>query len=99
MEDFLYEIREEFILEAKDLLRQFQENTLELKSTNNRELISNLFRYLHNLKGTSQSVNMTECSRCVHFVEDYVGSLREISQEENLPEDAKSKKTKGQPIY
>jgi two-component system chemotaxis sensor kinase CheA len=75
--DFLDELRSEFYGEVEELLVSFQDSLTHLRTDFDPEYLKQIFRILHNLKGTSQSVELAHFSSCVHKVEDFVQTLKE----------------------
>lgn len=76
MNEDLKELQDDFVAEGKELLLIFQEQALSLATDKDLNALNEIFRILHNLKGTSQAVELIEFSKCVHIVEDYVQTLR-----------------------
>ena len=66
-----------FIEEAKDTLELWEKTCLELEKNPNPESIKNLFRFAHNLKGSSRSVNLNAFGTFIHKIEDLITLLRD----------------------
>jgi len=66
-----------FIEEAKDTLELWEKTCLDLEKNPNPESIKNLFRFAHNLKGSSRSVNLNAFGTFIHKIEDLITLLRD----------------------
>lgn len=67
-----------FIPEAQEYLELLEANLLLLdKDPHNRELINQLFRTAHTLKGSAYTVGFRPIGDLVHHVEDFMGALRD----------------------
>lgn len=78
MEDFELEIKMDFLNEAKDLLDSTEQSFLELeKDPGNRSLIEAIFRFAHNLKGSSRAVGFGQIAELTHSAENVVLALKE----------------------
>ncbi|NQZ02111.1 MAG: Hpt domain-containing protein, partial [Bdellovibrionales bacterium] len=75
-EDMLAELQAEFVGEARELLETLQDRTMALSESAEKSVLDEIFRVLHNLKGTSQSVELPEFSSFVHKIEDQVQAVR-----------------------
>ncbi|NGZ61434.1 MAG: hypothetical protein CV081_13175, partial [Nitrospira sp. LK265] len=74
------EILSYFIPEAQEYLELLETNLLRLdKDPQNKELIHQLFRSAHTLKGSAYTVGFQSIGDLVHHVEDFMGVLREGS--------------------
>lgn len=79
MDDFEAEIKSEFLNEASDLLQNIEKSFLELETDpTNSVLIDMIFRFAHNLKGTSRAVGFGQIAEVTHKAENL---LLEIKQE------------------
>jgi len=68
----------EFIIEARDLLQSIAEKVIELEGKpDNLELMKELFRYVHTLKGNSGLFDFPEMTRVLHTAEDLMDALRD----------------------
>jgi two-component system chemotaxis sensor kinase CheA len=76
--DEMQEIRGFFIEEAEELFENI--NTILLESEQNGDLteddINRLFRDIHTLKGGSGSVELDYFAKYVHYLEDFIDSIR-----------------------
>ncbi|MBH0203624.1 MAG: response regulator [Nitrospira sp.] len=74
------EIRSYFIPEAQEYLELLEANLLRLdKDPHNKELINQLFRSAHTLKGSAYTVGFRSIGDLVHHVEDFMGAVRDGS--------------------
>ena len=71
--DFLHA----FLDEAFEILESLEARCLELEKAATPELLNELFRYAHNLKGSSRSVGLEQYGQCVHKLEDLFTELKE----------------------
>lgn len=85
MDEFEIELKNDFLTEAKELLQNTEQSFLELeKDPTNKTLIDAIFRFAHNLKGTSRAVGFGEIAELTHKAENL---LLEIKQEKILATD------------
>lgn len=78
MDDFELEIKIDFLNEAKDLLDSTEQSFLELeRDPGNRSLIEAIFRFAHNLKGSSRAVGFGQIAELTHMAENVVLALKE----------------------
>lgn len=76
-DDFLEELRREFLAEAASLLEQWEESFLKLEEADNKEEeLTNIFRVAHSLKGTSSAVGYQDMAAFAHIVEDLLSILK-----------------------
>lgn len=74
------EVLSYFIPEAQEYLELLEANLLRLdKDPQNKELINQLFRSAHTLKGSAYTVGFQSIGDLVHHVEDFMGSVRDGS--------------------
>ncbi len=67
-----------FVPEAQEYLELLEANLLRLdKDPQNRELINQLFRTAHTLKGSAYTVGFQSIGDLVHHVEDFMGAVRD----------------------
>ncbi|MFO0699117.1 MAG: Hpt domain-containing protein [Nitrospira sp.] len=67
-----------FVPEAQEYLEQLEANLLRLdKDPHNKELINQLFRTAHTLKGSAYTVGFQSIGDLVHHVEDFMGAVRD----------------------
>ncbi|MBS0152653.1 MAG: Hpt domain-containing protein [Nitrospira sp.] len=72
------EVLSYFVPEAQDYLELLESNLLRLdKDPQNRELINQLFRTAHTLKGSAYTVGFQSIGDLVHHVEDFMGAVRD----------------------
>lgn len=72
------EVLSYFVPEAQEHLEILEENLLRLdKDPQNRELINQLFRTAHTLKGSAYTVGFQSIGDLVHHVEDFMGAVRD----------------------
>ncbi len=78
MDDFELEIKQEFISEASDLLSEAEEVFLTLEnSTPTEEMLNQLFRVAHNLKGTSKAVGFDQIAELTHHTENLILKIQQ----------------------
>lgn len=78
MDDFELEIKIDFLNEAKDLLDSTEQSFLELeRDPGNRSLIEAIFRFAHNLKGSSRAVGFGQIAELTHMAENVVLALKD----------------------
>jgi two-component system chemotaxis sensor kinase CheA len=71
-------ILQQFIAESRDFLQSISENLLKLeKAPRNADLMSDLFRSVHTLKGNSGLFDFPEMSRVLHAAEDLMSVVRD----------------------
>lgn len=69
---------QQFILEARDFLQSIGEKLLALEGdSDNAELIAELFRLVHTLKGNSGLFEFPEMTRVLHAMEDLMDAVRD----------------------
>jgi chemosensory pili system protein ChpA (sensor histidine kinase/response regulator) len=74
------EVLSYFIPEAQEYLDVLEANLLQLdKDPQDKELINQLFRSAHTLKGSAYTVGFQSIGDLVHHVEDFMGALRDSS--------------------
>ena len=66
-----------FMEEAKDTLEQWERTCLEIEKNPSNESFTILFRFAHNLKGSSSSVNLDTFATFIHKIEDIISLLRD----------------------
>lgn len=67
-----------FVDSAKEWIAEFEDNLLSLEGTpRNKELLNNIFRLAHNIKGSSGSAGLTEIYRFAHTIEDCLDLMRQ----------------------
>lgn len=78
MDDFELEIKKDFLNEAKDLLDSTEQSFLELeRDPGNKSLVEAIFRFAHNLKGSSRAVGFGQIAELTHKAENVVLALKE----------------------
>ncbi len=72
------EVLSYFAPEAQEYLETLEANLLRLdKDPGNRELINQLFRTAHTLKGSAYTVGFQSIGDLVHHLEDFMGAVRD----------------------
>lgn len=72
------EVLSYFAPEAQEYLETLEANLLRLdKDPQNKELINQLFRTAHTLKGSAYTVGFQSIGDLVHHVEDFMGAVRD----------------------
>lgn len=85
MDEFEIELKRDFLQEARELLQNTEASFLELeKDPANKTLIDAIFRFAHNLKGTSRAVGFGQIAELTHRAENL---LLEIKQEKIFAND------------
>ncbi len=75
--DFEFEIKNEFLLEAKELLEQAEESFLEFeKNPSEIENIDSIFRIFHTLKGSSFTAGFEDFGKFTHKIENLLTYLK-----------------------
>lgn len=71
------EIINDFVVEAEELLEQLDQDLVELENNpEDLELLNNVFRCAHTIKGTSSFLNFTIMAELTHHAEDVLNKLR-----------------------
>ena len=87
MDDFEIELKNDFLNEAKDLVQTTEASFLELeKNPGDEALIDLIFRFAHNLKGTSRAVGFGQIAELTHVAENILLKIKkkEISVTEKV---------------
>lgn len=72
------ELLQQFIAESRDFLQSISEQLLLLEQTpSNRELVVELFRLVHTLKGNSGLFEFSAVSKVLHAAEDVMDAVRD----------------------
>ena len=78
MEDFEKELKLDFLEEATQLLENTEQAFLQLEDDlHNKELIDEIFRFAHNLKGTSRAVGFGVVAEFTHEVENLILKIKQ----------------------
>lgn len=78
MDDFEIEIKNEFLNEASDLLENAESAFLRLEAeSGDQNLIDEIFRLAHNLKGSSKAVGFDQLSELTHSAENLILKIKE----------------------
>lgn len=78
MSDELEEIRNEFLVESKEMLEQLDRQFVTLESDpNNTELLNEIFRVLHSMKGSAGFLGFTRMVEITHRAENILNKLRQ----------------------
>lgn len=75
-DEFLNELRSEFLQEAQDLLEQNESSFLELEKSHDSDALEKIFRLAHNLKGTAMAVSFEDLSTFAHEIENLLVDIR-----------------------
>jgi len=77
-EQYLEEMKKDFLEEADEMISQMEENILELeKNPANTEAINEVFRAAHTLKGGSATVGFLDVQKFTHAMEDALSEIRD----------------------
>ncbi|MFN8369273.1 MAG: chemotaxis protein CheA [Bacteriovoracaceae bacterium] len=80
MDSFEIELKQDFLNESEDLLVNAENAFLRLESErSNPELLNEIFRLAHNLKGTSKAVGFDQLAELTHVAENLILKLKEGS--------------------
>lgn len=72
------EVLSYFVPEVQEYLETLEANLLQLdKDAQNRELINQVFRTAHTLKGSAYTVGFRAIGDLIHHVEDFMGAVRD----------------------
>lgn len=78
MEDFEIELKRDFLEESEDLLSTAESAFLRLEEErNDSDLLNEIFRVAHNLKGTSKAVGFDQMAQLTHVAENLILKLKE----------------------
>ncbi len=78
MSDFDLELKNCFLEEAKELLTDTETLFLELEQTENqKEVIQQIFRVVHTLKGSSAATGFSDLSKFAHKLESLMTSIKD----------------------
>jgi len=78
MEDFETELKFDFLEEATLLLESTEQAFLQVENDlHNKDLIDEIFRFAHNLKGTSRAVGFGEVAKFTHEVENLILKIKQ----------------------
>lgn len=76
-EDFLIEMRNTFLDEFEDIIEQIECAFLKFEQNpEDKDLINEIFRYFHNMKGSSKSVNIGDLAQFAHEAENLLSLIR-----------------------
>lgn len=76
-DDFLEELKRDFVNEALFMMEQYEESMLALESaTDAQEHIARIFRVAHSIKGGAAAVGFEDLSKFAHKAEDLLSLLR-----------------------
>jgi two-component system chemotaxis sensor kinase CheA len=77
MDDFEKELMQDFFVEANQLIEATEQALLTLeRDKNNMDLINEIFRLAHTLKGSSRAVGLGEVATFTHEVENLMMQLQ-----------------------
>lgn len=77
MDDFERELKTEFLEEASELLDGVEQAFLNLEADPaSEEVINQIFRFVHNLKGTSRAVGFGEVAEFTHELENLILKIK-----------------------
>jgi len=75
--DDLQEIREDFLVEAFELIDQMDQDLVELENNpEDLELLNRIFRVAHTVKGSSSFLNFDVLTKLTHHMEDVLNKAR-----------------------
>jgi two-component system chemotaxis sensor kinase CheA len=77
MDDFEIELKMDFLQEARDLLQNTEQSFLQLEADpTNKNLVDSIFRFAHNLKGTSRAVGFGQIAELTHRAENLLLEIK-----------------------
>lgn len=85
MNEFILEIRNEFLFEAMDLLNEYQNIVENIEGEILSSDLDSIFRIIHTLKGNSQTCDFLELSTYLHKFESYLDENRIVSKIKTKP--------------
>src|SRR5436190_8350119 len=71
------DFQQEYIEEAKQVLKNLEHSLMELEQSSNPEQINHVYRYLHTLKGSAGMFGYQEIERLSHALEDIYSDIRD----------------------
>lgn len=75
--DEMQEIKEDFLIEAFELIEQMDQDLIELENTpEDLELLNSIFRVAHTVKGSSSFLNFDILTELTHNMEDVLNKAR-----------------------
>lgn len=78
MSDFELELKIDFLDEATRLIETVEQSFLALeKDWHNKEIINDIFRFAHNLKGTSRAVGFGQVAEYTHQFENLILKIKD----------------------
>lgn len=80
MEDLIKEIRDEFMLEAQDLLEEYQGILNTIDNSITESIFNSIYRIVHTLKGNSKACDFQKFSHTIHEFETYLDSSKNLSK-------------------
>src|SRR5690349_14931982 len=79
------EFQQEYIEEAKQVLKSLESSLLELEKRATPDEINNVYRYLHTLKGSAGMFGFTQIEKLAHELESIYSDIRDgIRQSDDL---------------
>ena len=82
MDELEKELKEDFLEEATDLMEEFEQVFLDLEQDSSPEVLDKIFRFAHNLKGTSRAVVFGQVAEFTHELENLI--LKPLETTEKL---------------
>lgn len=77
MDEMLQGILPDFIVESSELIEKLDQNFLELEENpSNLEILNEIFRYAHTIKGSSSIFDFTQMSSLAHRMENVLDRMR-----------------------
>lgn len=78
MEDFEKELKLDFLLEAFKILTELEKAFLQLENDKtNTELMDEIFRHVHTLKGSSRAVGFGDLAEFTHEMESFIIKIKQ----------------------
>ncbi len=89
MDEFEKELKQDFLCESDDMLVNAEDAFLRLETErDNPELLNEIFRIAHNLKGTSKAVGFDQMAELTHVAENLILKIKDgeiVPSDEIIP--------------
>lgn len=76
--DLAKELQATFIVECSELLTSLESNLILYEKNRNRDILNEILRDLHSIKGSSKAVGFEALTKFVHSLEDYVSKYQTL---------------------
>ena len=82
--EFLAILKQEFVEETPENLEECERYLMDYHDNGDEELIVDLKRKIHSIKGSAKAVDMPELSDALHYFEDRIDSLLTSGEKEKI---------------